>query len=45
MPVYTYHKIEIDNDFSEVDDDFWASVKAVYAFNFIAHITHTSKPV
>ena len=25
-PVYTYRKTEIDDDFSEVDDDFWPSV-------------------
>ena len=29
MPVYTYHKTEIDDNFSEDDDDFWSSVNAV----------------
>ena len=29
VPVYTYHKNEIDDDFSEVDDDFWPSVNTV----------------
>ena len=29
VPVYTYHKTEIDDDLIEVDDDFWPSVNAV----------------
>ena len=29
VPVYTYHKTEIDADLIEVDDDFWPSVNAV----------------
>ena len=30
VPVYPYHKTEIDDDLIEVDDDFWPSVNAVY---------------
>ena len=29
MPVYTYHKTEINDNFSEVDDYFWPSVNMV----------------
>ena len=29
VPVYTYHKSEIDDELIEVDDDFWPSVNAV----------------
>ena len=35
---YAYHKTEIDDDFREVDDDFWPSVNAVLVlarFEFI----------
>ena len=38
MPVYTYHKTEIDNDFSEVDDDFWPSVNAVFVKIMLDHL-------
>ena len=29
IPVYTYHKTDINDDFNEVNDDFWRSVNAV----------------
>ena len=34
VSVYTYHKTEIDDGFSEVDDDFWPSVNTVYILVF-----------
>ena len=29
VPVYTYHKTEINDDLIEIDDDFWPSVNVV----------------